>query len=31
MSPQSGAEDLNTLSSREYRESQKAAYDRLIA
>lgn len=30
-SPSSGVEDLYTLSSRDYRETQKAAYDRVIA
>lgn len=30
-SPSSGVDDLHTLSSRDYRETQKAAYDRVIA
>lgn len=30
-SPSSGMEDLHTLTSRDYRETQKAAYDRVIA
>ena len=30
-SPQSGVEDLNTLSSRDYRETQKTGFQRVIA
>lgn len=30
-SPMSGVDDLNTLSSRDYRQQQKFAYDKVVA